>query len=186
MLEGEEVVASVATVNTPKNKRSTPLAVSHRRVLHLDHHRRLRRRIEWRCLRSIWCRWLLRALDSSGTVLFFMEEANYGEAVTHQFCLPAIPGCTDEDMQLQRRCQHQRWFVLFTGRCLRRWWRQPNEDVVNFNCECVELRASLDARTMTRATTTPRPTWTTIRATTSALGASWDPCSLMQGTLPRT
>jgi hypothetical protein len=34
------------------------------------------------------------ATDSSGAVLFSMGEPNFGESVTHTFCLPAVLGCT--------------------------------------------------------------------------------------------
>ena len=36
------------------------------------------------------------AVDSAGTVLLMMAEPDYGSSVSHSFCLPAIPGCTDE------------------------------------------------------------------------------------------
>jgi hypothetical protein len=37
------------------------------------------------------------AIDSSGTVLFQMDDPNYGDQIEHNFCLPALFGCTDED-----------------------------------------------------------------------------------------
>ena len=82
------------------------------------------------------------ALDSSGTVLFFMEEANYGEAVTHQFCLPAIPGCTDEGA-----CNFNADANTNDGSCFAPGDACDDgddntiEDVVNFNCECIGVQA---------------------------------------------
>ncbi|MEC7477867.1 MAG: S8 family serine peptidase [Bacteroidota bacterium] len=37
------------------------------------------------------------ATDSSGTVLFAMGEADYGDEIQHEFCLPAVFGCTNPD-----------------------------------------------------------------------------------------
>ena len=37
------------------------------------------------------------ATDSSGTVLFQMGVANFGEEQSHFFCLPAVVGCTNEE-----------------------------------------------------------------------------------------
>ena len=37
------------------------------------------------------------AVDSSGTVLFQMDDPNYGDQIEHNFCLPALFGCTDEE-----------------------------------------------------------------------------------------
>lgn len=37
------------------------------------------------------------ATDSSGTVLFQMGVANFGEEQSHLFCLPAVVGCTNEE-----------------------------------------------------------------------------------------
>ena len=37
------------------------------------------------------------AVDSSGMVLFQMDDPDYGDQIEHNFCLPAIFGCTDED-----------------------------------------------------------------------------------------
>ena len=37
------------------------------------------------------------ATDSSGAVLFQMGVANFGEQVSHSFCLPAVVGCTNEE-----------------------------------------------------------------------------------------
>ena len=54
-------------------------------------------------------------------------------------------------MQLQRRCQHQRWFVLFAGDACDDGDDNTIEDVVNSAASVSEYRPSLDARTMTRA-----------------------------------
>ncbi len=37
------------------------------------------------------------ATDSSETVLFQMGVANFGDEVSHSFCLPAVVGCTNEE-----------------------------------------------------------------------------------------
>jgi len=37
------------------------------------------------------------ASDSSGMTLFQMDEADYGDEIQHEFCLPAIFGCTNPD-----------------------------------------------------------------------------------------
>ena len=37
------------------------------------------------------------AVDSSGMVLFQMDDPNYGDQIEHNFCLPALFGCTDEE-----------------------------------------------------------------------------------------
>ncbi len=37
------------------------------------------------------------ATDSSGMVLFQMEAADFGDEIQHEFCLPAIFGCTNPD-----------------------------------------------------------------------------------------
>ena len=37
------------------------------------------------------------AVDSSGMVLFQMDEADYGDEIQHEFCLPAVFGCINPD-----------------------------------------------------------------------------------------
>ena len=37
------------------------------------------------------------AVDSSGTLLFQMDDPNYGSEIQHTFCLPAVFGCTNAD-----------------------------------------------------------------------------------------
>ena len=37
------------------------------------------------------------ATDSSGMVLFQMDEADYGDEIQHEFCLPAVFGCTNPE-----------------------------------------------------------------------------------------
>ena len=126
------------------------------------------------------------ALDSSGTVLFFMEEADYGSG--HPSVLSASHSGLHRRgrIQLQRGCQHQRWFVLFAGDACDDGDDNTIEDVVNFNCECVGVQAVFGCTDDDACNYSPEANVDGDSRYYLGVGSIVDPCSLMQGLLPRT
>ena len=84
------------------------------------------------------------AIDSSGAILFQMEEPDFGDVIEHAFCLPAIFGCTNSEA-----CNYDPLANTDNGTC-----EIPGEacddgdegtvfDVVGENCICAGVPAVL-------------------------------------------
>lgn len=82
------------------------------------------------------------ATDSSGAVLFTMAEPNFGSAVSHSFCLPAIVGCTnDESCNYLPEANTEDGSCIVPGDSCDDGDEATIFDVVGDDCECAGVVA---------------------------------------------
>ena len=83
-----------------------------------------------------------QATDGTGMVLFEMTSADFGSSVEHNFCLPAIFGCTDENAcNYNEEANMDNGTCMMTGEVCNDGDDETVFDALDENCDCVGIPA---------------------------------------------
>lgn len=83
-----------------------------------------------------------QATDDAGMVLFETANADFGSSIEHDFCLPAIFGCTDENAcNYDEEANMDNGTCMMTGELCSDGDDETIFDEIDENCECVGIPA---------------------------------------------
>ena len=83
-----------------------------------------------------------QATDGTGMVLFEMTNADFGSSIEHNFCLPAIFGCTDEGAcNYNEEANMNNGTCMMTGQMCSDGDDETVFDALDEDCECVGVPA---------------------------------------------
>ena len=83
-----------------------------------------------------------QATDNTGMVLFEMMNADFGSSIEHNFCLPAIFGCTDENAcNYDEEANMDNGTCMMTGELCDDGDDETVFDALDENCNCVGVPA---------------------------------------------